>query len=123
MRLHEIQIGGNICWVCGLPIEDKDMSDHHGIPKCLKPAFNITIPAHRKCHEKINALYANQQKKNPPATKKIKVLLNQVEGITGTIQRTEKKLTRVCENIKKELNGETQKPSCAPVENSIKTSS
>ena len=59
-----ITIKGNKCFFCGLKIDSKEdrNEDHHAIPICLKPRFNVTIPVHNSCHKKINSLYVLQQK-------------------------------------------------------------
>ena len=45
-----------ICWVqqpgCTLT---KNLTDHHALPKHLKPKKNITVPVCKNCHEKINS--------------------------------------------------------------------
>jgi len=42
-----VQLNMNICFICGKNFEG-DKERHHAIPKCLKPAFNVLIPVHRR---------------------------------------------------------------------------
>lgn len=62
------------CLFCGKKLII-DITKHHGIPKCLKPKFNVKIPLHKKCHDKINKLYISQQKKSND--KKLKNVVRQ----------------------------------------------
>lgn len=55
------RIKSHICLMCGHKFseangkEDLHLSDHHAIPGKMKPVFNVIIPIHIKCHEKINS--------------------------------------------------------------------
>jgi len=41
----------NKCWVCGT---SENITNHHAIPKRLKPIQNIFVPVCKPCHGKIN---------------------------------------------------------------------
>lgn len=49
------------CWICGR--DNQEMTQHHALPKHLKPTNNIIIPICIGCHkiiniEDINGMYA-----------------------------------------------------------------
>lgn len=46
----------DICWRCG---KNTSLTQHHSIPKTLKPIYNIEIPVCRECHMDINLNYFN----------------------------------------------------------------
>lgn len=53
-------IEADLCFLCGKKLGKRE--NHHAIPKCLKPKFNIKLPIHGKCHDKINKLYVSEEK-------------------------------------------------------------
>jgi hypothetical protein len=72
-----IIIKGDKCFFCGLKIDNKEdkKEDHHSIPICLNPKFNVTIPVHSECHKKINSLFVLQQKTS--VNRKLKNIVNE----------------------------------------------
>ena len=40
------------CWVCD---SDKQITNHHAIPKRLNPKKNVIIPICKGCHEKLHS--------------------------------------------------------------------
>lgn len=85
--LKVIRIDNGICFICGGTFEqkgDKIRTDHHCIPQCLKPVLNVIVPAHKCCHEELNALYiATQKKPKDNALTILKRALNDVQGLKG----------------------------------------
>lgn len=64
---NHIKLEIDVCAICGLPFTDfadERRIKAHMIPKMLNPKFNVIIPLHAKCEDKINALYFVHQKKN-----------------------------------------------------------
>ena len=76
-----VQLNMNICFICGKNFEG-DKERHHAIPKCLKPAFNVLIPVHRRCHKELNKMYVSQQKK-PLYDKMERVVDNAIVQLAG----------------------------------------
>ena len=53
-----ITIQDDVCWRCGKPFsKDKGLAKttHHAIPQQLRPAKNILLPIHEKCHSEITS--------------------------------------------------------------------
>lgn len=61
-----IKVYGRKCFFCGEDFKGriKELTEHHSIPRTLKPKYNMTIPVCKYCHQKINDLYIRQQKKS-----------------------------------------------------------
>lgn len=52
----EITIKDDCCWICGKHISIvKSLTDHHTLPKHLKPVKNVVVPVCRRCHDKLNS--------------------------------------------------------------------
>ncbi len=54
-----ISIEGNICFLCGKIFKGneklhKGKTQHHSIPDCLNPKYNVLVPICKECHIKIN---------------------------------------------------------------------
>ncbi len=51
----EITIEDDVCWICG---KHKGivgpMTEHHALPKHLKPKKNVKLPACQGCHDDLN---------------------------------------------------------------------
>jgi len=51
----EINIIDDTCWICGRHTNFAGaMTDHHMLPKHLKPKKNCKCPICEKCHNKLN---------------------------------------------------------------------
>lgn len=90
--IKEIKIDNGICFKCGKSFDNSpkgfesgiNKTDHHSIPKVMKPKFNVTVPLHDKCHKELNNLYAKSQKKvKPIGLPMLKRLLNNFEGLVA----------------------------------------
>lgn len=51
-----INIQDTKCWRCGVKFKNGNRTTHHGIPSCLKPKRNITVPLCVDCHEELNSI-------------------------------------------------------------------
>jgi len=40
------------CWICGR--DNQEMTQHHALPKHLKPKHNIIVPICTGCHKRLN---------------------------------------------------------------------
>ncbi len=48
-----IHIGeSGICWICGK--DNQEMTQHHTLPKHLKPKNNVVVPICVGCHKRLN---------------------------------------------------------------------
>lgn len=54
LHRKDIEIKGKLCFICGNPFKQKDLTKHHAIPKKLKSLFNVHIPFCKECHLKFN---------------------------------------------------------------------
>lgn len=60
--MFETSIDFNPCPICGRSmIKDKNIDEHHLIPKCKKGKYNEKITIHRICHEKIHSLWTEKE--------------------------------------------------------------
>lgn len=61
--MTEKYLNFNYCIKCGKPLNSSAYNNHHLIPVSLNPVHNVVVPMHNECHEELNNLYVNQQKK------------------------------------------------------------
>ena len=85
-----MHIDSTTCFFCGKSLDKGTRERHHCIPKCLKPKINIIIPLHKKCHEKINAIYVSQQKKDVSIKLK-NILSDTIVKLTDAHDKIEKR--------------------------------
>lgn len=80
-----LPVQDNKCYMCGG--EKVQLTNHHCIPRHLKPKHNVTVPLCIECHKKITAdditgLYAYAYK----LENQIGGLLKQVKGIRTAVE-------------------------------------
>ena len=106
--LNEIKIDNGVCFMCGGTFElktKKKKTMHHCIEQCLKPMFNIIVPLHLECHEKLNALYAvSQPKPKAVGINDLKRALNDVQGIKGHYKSGVFKVEKIEAKIQKKID-------------------
>ena len=111
--LNIIKIDNGICFKCGETFElkgDKRKTEHHCIPKCLKPIFNVIVPLHKKCHEELNALYTISQPKSKVIGMTIlKRALNDVQGLKGHNLAFQTKIDKVETKLQKAVKDKNNK--------------
>ncbi len=83
-----IPIQDDKCYMCG---EKGQLTNHHCIPRHLKPKHNVCVPLCVECHKKMTAddvtgLYAYTYK----LEKQIESLLKQVVGIRTAVENQTK---------------------------------
>ena len=113
MTFREIKIDNGFCFLCGKTFDNSKAgmkkgfykTQHHCLPKLLKPKYNVLIPLHRKCHEKLNSLYAHQQKVKvkTPRLSRLKVILNQFDGLIKHQEKFKDKAEKVRLKISDEI--------------------
>ena len=54
IKESELRVLGGICSICGETTNN--ITQHHTLPKHLKPKFNVVVPVCKKCHDNINKL-------------------------------------------------------------------
>jgi len=54
---HNLEIKGNLCFMCGKISKKKEITIHHALPNQLKSAYNVFIPLCDFCHKRLNELY------------------------------------------------------------------
>ena len=110
MIVKNITIGIGFCFMCG-KLFTKGISNqsdplsktmNHGIPKSLKPKFNVLFPLHLECHKKINELYISTQKR-PVEMKKLNYLKSRVESLSGMSDRFDNKVKGILKQINEDL--------------------
>ena len=54
------------CPCCGgtFNMKDRKKTEHHAIPKFMKPITDVTVTLCKKCHELLNSNYTSQEKGN-----------------------------------------------------------
>lgn len=79
----KLDISDNRCWCCG---ENKQLTRHHAIPKCLEPKKNALVPICQECHTKIH---------NRSAVDSVKY----IQGIFVEIRKMMRRLSKRQEGI------------------------
>lgn len=106
--LNVIKIDNGICFMCGrtfIQTGNKRKTEHHCIPQCLEPMFNIIVPLHYKCHEELNSLYAiSQPKAKVIGITILKRALNDVQGLKGSNLAQGVKIEKVEAKLQKAVN-------------------
>lgn len=111
--LNEIKIDNGVCFMCGGTFnqtKEKKKTSHHCLPQCLESMFNILVPLHHECHEKLNALYTvSQPKQKVVGISILKRALNDVQGIKGhhkaglaRIEKVEAKIQKKVDELREE---------------------
>lgn len=98
----DIEFEINYCIFCGGEFGKGELkkTKHHCIPRHLNPIFNVLIPLHHKCHEKINKVYRHINVKPP---KELKEFTNKVLMLTRSSEAFNKKVNKLKEELEKEI--------------------
>ena len=108
IRVIKLDIG--VCFLCGKLFTTNKLTQtdplsrttNHGLPKTLKPKFNILFPLHLECHKKLNELYSSTQKK-PVEIKKLNYLKSKIESLSGMSDRFDGKVKMMLKQINEDL--------------------
>lgn len=62
---NNVKVDDVICYMCGLAFGEGALAKtkNHAIPKMLNPKYNVIMPLHKSCHEKLNSIYFVQTPK------------------------------------------------------------
>ena len=95
-EIKVINLNNSYCYRCGKIFgqEGIEKTKHHSIPRALNPRLNITIPLCRNCHNELNNLYINQEKRKK-APKPYKYFANKMEGLLKSYSKFEDKLKKL----------------------------
>lgn len=104
MSKEDIHLESSRCFKCGELFDQgtHKKTKHHAIPQCLKADRNVDIPIGLSCHQEINSMYVQTQKK-ARAPKDLKEFENKILGLIGANETYKKKLEKVYKEVHTEI--------------------
>lgn len=106
-----IKLDVGLCFLCGklFSTNKETQTDplsktiNHGLPKALKPKFNVNFPLHLECHKKLNEIYVSTQRK-PIEKKRLNYLKSRVEGLAGLSDKFDNRVKLILKQINEDFN-------------------
>ncbi len=83
----------------------KSKTKNHAIPVMLKPKYNILMPLHQECHQKLNNIYIHQQKgvKKEITSKRLNYLKSRVESLAAMSNKFDERVMTILKQIQDDL--------------------